>query len=241
MSDGQRRGRRRTQPAGKQQDGGERENLCGKPRHLEERRKDLSTVATIVHLEECSPQATGKPEYSEGYKVYFENYIGRCGNGGYFRRSGRRLGREMGTGVQHMNSTSRSWRLRMSSTTGQLRHYYGGEIAQSVNDAASRWANWQAWMLRRRRYRGQYANHGRKRTDRVWEPVSSASIPTSQRARHSHSRRKRHLNDRFSATQIAKSMQTDGTGTPLKVFEAVNNLRTLRKVHAQYPVWTVGH
>lgn len=34
----------------------------------------------------------------------------------------------------------------------------------------------------------------------------------------------------FSATQIAKSMQTDGTGTLLKVFEAVNNLPDAEKL-----------
>lgn len=46
----------------------------------------------------------------------------------------------------------------------------------------------------------------------------------------------------FSATQIAKSMQTDGTGTLLKVFEAVNNLpdaeklSTLNTLFGQWPL-----
>lgn len=46
----------------------------------------------------------------------------------------------------------------------------------------------------------------------------------------------------FSATQIAKSMQTDGTGTLLKVFEAVNNLPDAEKLstlNALFGQWAI--
>lgn len=46
----------------------------------------------------------------------------------------------------------------------------------------------------------------------------------------------------FSATQIAKSMQTDGTGTLLKVFEAVNNLPDTEKLstlNALFGQWAI--
>ena len=46
----------------------------------------------------------------------------------------------------------------------------------------------------------------------------------------------------FTATGIAKAMQTDGTGTLLKVFEAINNLpgeETLSTLNALFGQWAI--
>ncbi|MFR5781079.1 MAG: phage tail tape measure protein [Oscillospiraceae bacterium] len=113
------------------------------------------------------------------------------------------------------------------------------EIAQSVNDAASM---------------GQLAGVDVKATAAIAASMQAMGVSTDRvgtsikriytNITKQHDAAKEAAFERlgFSATQIAKSMQTDGTGTLLKVFEAVNNLPDAEKLstlNALFGQWAI--